>query len=765
LAEPDKAERSAALAVALGIDRLKSATTVRVQRPNLLHWWHGLDASSQRFILKTLLLSGLAAFGFWSIVKLGKTNPDQTWWAFMLESAARTGQLFTFQYHSQPGTDPWITQLARLVLPAAAFFVGMISFSRRFGRRFFVGLATRRGNHLVLIGESAVSVALARAFREKLNRPVIGIVPAEPASALSPLEKAGADLVIGDARDPAVLQAAGVQKAAALIAPEDGGGVVGLVAAVAEACRMRSRDRALLPFVVRLDHGDLRALAAVQLSSALRRSNVDLKPYVRERTVARGLLGRYPPDWGQPPGPHDIHAVIVGLGSMGGALLLQLAGIAVPSPGRRTVLTVVDRDAVALQERLLTEVPGLAQCAELRFKGADVAAADISPAQFEDWTLDPIPASAIYICCGEDRQNLAIALGLRRAMHHREGVSAPMFVYQRNGPMEVRALPQIHGRDIDTLRIVPFGSIEEEADPVFLIEGEIDELARRLHENYLAGGTGSRETMVPWSDLDEGYRAANRSLADHLQLKLRSLALHACAGAAHVDGWTWTAAEKPRLEELAQQEHDRWCRDRWLRGWTYGEKRNDNQQQHPDLVPYDRLDEVGRDKDRRIMLNLPKDLGQLGMSLRRDRRVGIWFESGAAAPSETLVEALLVRLEELMAAAPAEHWQLVLPLRASAELALAATLAARHDVAIDVAIIGAPGFDDVGPAIDRVSVQKLIAAADRAFVLLSGKQADVPDGARLAALREVCDSIWIAGDSSGALRIEQLMPESPKSWG
>src|SRR4029079_16429333 len=171
----------------------------------------------------------------------------------------------------------------------------------------------------------------------------------------------------------------------------------GLVAAAAEACRTRSRDRAPMPFVIRLDHGDLRALAAVQLSSSWRRSNVDLKPYVRERTVARGLLGRYPPDWGQPPGPHDVHAVVVGLGSMGGALLLQLAGIAVPSPGRRTVLTVVDRDAVALQERLLTEGPGLAQCAELRFKGADVAAADISPAQFEDWTLDPIPASAIYI--------------------------------------------------------------------------------------------------------------------------------------------------------------------------------------------------------------------------------------------------------------------------------------------------------------------------------------------------------------------------------
>lgn len=764
MAEPDKAGQSAALAIALGIGRLKASTRVRTQRANLLHWWHGLDTSSQRFILKTLLLSGLAAFGFWSIVKLGRTKSDQTWWAFVLDSAAQTGQLFTLQYHSPPGANSSITQLARLVLPAAAFFVGMISFSRRLGRRFFVGLATRRGNHLVLIGESGVSIALARAFRETLNRPVIGIMPAEPASALSPLEKAGADLVIGDPRDPAVLRAAGVQKAAALIAPEDGGGVVGLVAAVAEACRTRSHDRAPLPFVIRLDHGDLRALAAVQLSSSLRRSNVDLKPYVRERTVARGLLGRYPPDWGQPPGPHDVHAVIFGLGGMGSALLRQLAGIAVPSPGRRTVLTVLDRDAAAL-ERLLAEVPGLALCAELRFKGVDVAAADISPAQFEDWTLDPVPASAIYVCCGEDRQNLAIALGLRRAMNRREGVSAPMFVYQRTGPMEVRALPQIHGRDIDTLRIVPFGSIEEEADPVFLIEGEIDALARRLHENYLAGEAAPGEAMVPWSDLDEGYRAANRSLADHLQLKLRALALHAFAGTAGPDGWTWSAGEKSRLEDLARQEHDRWCRERWLRGWTYGEKRDDKQQQHPDLVPYDRLDEAGRDKDRRIMLNLRKDLGQLGMSLRRDRRIGVWFQSGDAPPSEALVASLLARLEELMAAEPGVHWQLVLPLRASAELALVTMLADRHDVAIDVAIIGAPGFGDVGPAVDRMSVQKLIAAADRAFVLPPSGPRAVADAARLAALREVCDSVWTAGDSSGATHIEQLTPESAKSWG
>ena len=405
----------------------------------------------------------------------------------------------------------------------------------------------------------------------------------------------------------------------------------------------------------------------------------------------------------------------------------------------------------------------MALCAELRFKAADMAAADISPAQLGDWTLDPIPASAIYVCCGEERQNLAIALGLRRAMRRTDGVAAPLFVYQRSGPMEVRALPQIHGSDMDTLRIVAFGGVEEEADPVFLIEGEIDALAQRLHENWLAGEAAEGEAKVPWSDLDEGYRAANRSLADHLQSKLRALAVHAFAGAAGADGWTWTAAEKPRLEELARQEHDRWCRDRWLRGWTYGEKRE--RRHHPDLVPYDRLDEAARDKDRRIMLKLPEDLGRLGMSLRRDRRLGLWFESREVSPSETLVAALLVRLEELTAAEPSAHWQLVLPLRASAELALAATLAARHDVAIDVAIIGAPGVDDVGPAIDRASIQKLIAAADRAFVLRSGEAGDMPDGARLAALREVCDSVWIAGDSSGAIRIEQLTPKSPKSWG
>jgi hypothetical protein len=758
LSNADEAEPSAALGIALGIDRLKSAAMVRAKRASLSQAWHDLESSTQRFVIQVVLLGGLAGIGFASIVGPGKPA-SQTWAHFLLESATETMRLFTFQYSTH--ADSWVTRLARLVYPLALFFVGTISLSRRYGRRFFAWLTARRGNHLVLVGDSPVCIALARAYRERLNRGVIAVLPTDPGAAFAPLERAGADVVIGDAREAAVLEAAGVQKATALIADGIGGGVVGLAAAVSEATRKRSHDRLALPFVIRLDHRELRELATVHLASSLRQSSVDPKPYVREATVARGLLARYPPDWGLRPGPHDIHAVVFGLGETGRELVLQLARIAVPSAGRRTVLTVIDRDTDALKERLLAEYPGLSSCAELRFKRAEVASGDIPAADLSDWISDPLPATSIYVACGDDRTNLAIVLGLRRAMARSGVVSPPLFVHQRGGPAEVRVLPQIHARDLDALRIISFGSVDEEADPVFLIDGEIDALARRLHQNYLASVSTPGPARVPWPELDEGYRAANRSLADHLQAKLRALALHATAesGAMAQGAWTWSDSERSQFEALARQEHDRWCRDRWLRGWTYGESRDDERLRHPDLVPYDKLDEPGREKDRRIIANLPKDLVGLGMGLSRDRRIGIWFDE--AAPSNERVTALLARLEEGMAADLALHWQLVLPLRASAEWTVATTLAKRHAVAIDAAVIGSPAQGDIGSAIDRTVVQKLIAAADRAFVLMPARQAGQTEGAaRLAALCDVCDSVWVIGlDDEGNARIEQVTPD------
>src|SRR5206468_3891947 len=172
-------------------------------------------------------------------------------------------------------------------------------------RPLLAWLAGRTFNHVVLVGASDIHVALAGACRRR-GWPVVAIVPPVGADTVSPIEAAGARVVFGAATDTRTLQRATVHRAAVLIAADDvGAQAVGLSSAVAEVTRnLRSDSRPPLPFLMRLAHRELRELVAAQAMSSLRESKVDLRLYVRERTIARGLLARYPADWGLPPGPH-----------------------------------------------------------------------------------------------------------------------------------------------------------------------------------------------------------------------------------------------------------------------------------------------------------------------------------------------------------------------------------------------------------------------------------------------------------------------------
>jgi len=53
-----------------------------------------------------------------------------------------------------------------------------------------------------------------------------------------------------------------------------------------------------------------------------------------------------------------------------------------------------------------------------------------------------------------------------------------------------------------------------------------------------------------------------------------------------------------------------------LLGWRRGE-RDDERRLHPDLVPFDALDEPGREKDRDAVRAIPEVLGLAGRSIRR----------------------------------------------------------------------------------------------------------------------------------------------------
>jgi RyR domain len=71
------------------------------------------------------------------------------------------------------------------------------------------------------------------------------------------------------------------------------------------------------------------------------------------------------------------------------------------------------------------------------------------------------------------------------------------------------------------------------------------------------------------------------------------------------------------VERLAQNNQDHWAQKRIEEGWRFGPTRNDNQKEHPDLVPYDELPEAEKEYDRKTVVEALKAIIALGYEVRK----------------------------------------------------------------------------------------------------------------------------------------------------
>jgi RyR domain len=66
------------------------------------------------------------------------------------------------------------------------------------------------------------------------------------------------------------------------------------------------------------------------------------------------------------------------------------------------------------------------------------------------------------------------------------------------------------------------------------------------------------------------------------------------------------------MERLAEAEHDGWMEHRRKSGWQFGETRDDEKLIHPLLVPYSKLPETEKEKDRNTIRHFPRFVRQAG---------------------------------------------------------------------------------------------------------------------------------------------------------
>jgi len=71
------------------------------------------------------------------------------------------------------------------------------------------------------------------------------------------------------------------------------------------------------------------------------------------------------------------------------------------------------------------------------------------------------------------------------------------------------------------------------------------------------------------------------------------------------------------IEVLAKNTHEVWAKHRIAEGWKYGTKRNDEQKEHPCLVPYNELPESEKDYDRNTTMETLKVISLLGFRIEK----------------------------------------------------------------------------------------------------------------------------------------------------
>ena len=134
-----------------------------------------------------------------------------------------------------------------------------------------------------------------------------------------------------------------------------------------------------------------------------------------------------------------------------------------------------------------------------------------------------------------------------------------------------------------------------------------DAAARSVHAGY--SGLG-QSAGAAWGELSEEMRVSNRRVVSHVPAKLASLGFDLEPWLRLPEGSRpWPPPLDPaeplyrdeaERRATAMLEHRRWAADRQLNGWRYAPVRDNRRKHHPDLIPFDDLDQSIQDHDYKI---------------------------------------------------------------------------------------------------------------------------------------------------------------------
>jgi hypothetical protein len=351
------------------------------------------------------------------------------------------------------------------------------------------------------------------------------------------------------------------------------------------------------------------------------RARPQIRVFSEPELVARRLVQSFPPDAPLAQSESEgVHVIIVGLGSVGQSILVQLARQGHYRSGKKPKVTVVDRSVGDRWREAREAYPALERWLQVEKEETRFEA--VGPQQIQKWLTDERPVTVAYVCTKDEIVNLRIARMLLEGIKEQPRQDLA-------GAAKVVALDPAGGCVLADF--AAHGGHEGRFQLFSLVRGsegflsEMDDTrARQFHDDYCASdnervrkqpGAAPAPANKPWEQLPETLRNANRMTADHFDVKMRAIGCHVVPR-GEVEGKHATLTPQ-EIELLSIMEHNRWWADRALDGWTLGPRKDANKV-HPNMVPYEELDEEAKQKDRNFVLHMIKVLENEGLLVVRD---------------------------------------------------------------------------------------------------------------------------------------------------
>jgi hypothetical protein len=523
----------------------------------------------------------------------------------------RTLQLIILESGSVDGRVNWSLETARFLLPALTVYTALKALMHLFQEQTQMLRLWWLRDHAIICGVGRKGSRLASELLRNGKRVVI-IERDNENTAASELQRKGAILLKGDATDRFILASARIHRSRHMICllGEDS---QNLEIAFQAYQLSQERLKGVLTCFVHLASSDM--LNLVKRSELSLQSDVPIlietfHPYAR----AAQLLVQEDPAWVDPsilPG----HLLVIGLGRLGEQLVNQACYTWYRSnKSKRLVITILDRDAKEKTDLLLHKYPRLENTCQLNPLQVDVSSTCLLTSALKiDSALQPI--QLVYICLGNPILSLQVCLCLLNLPEH-QTVPIRVRMEEKSG---------LHGLLEKQINEEPFGGqvisfdIYRRTCSAQLVTGGSHELlARELHELYrreIERSSHEQPYSPTWDHLPEDVKEVNRQQASRIHHLLNS------AGYRINPLQNWDADKynfmPEEVEQMARLEHDLWRKVKEKNGWRYGLKKDKIKKCHPDLIPWEKLPDLEKQKNVAFICHLPSLLARLGFQVDR----------------------------------------------------------------------------------------------------------------------------------------------------